>query len=333
MYTNRRHFIRQMGMGMGSLFLPASPFPDKKDGLHFGVIADVHQDIMYDATPRLEAFMQACSDRQLDFIVQMGDFCFPIEKNRPFCNLFNSYTVPKYHVLGNHDMDVSSKAQTRDFWEISANHYSFEHKGIRFLVLDANFLYRDGKYTDYEKGNFYVDGSYTTFVHPDQIDWLAEELDRHRQPTFILSHQGLAHDWYGIKNRLHIQHVVEEANRRAGHTQVLACLNGHNHIDFVRTINDIHYVDINSASYSWLGEAYKNLGRYESKIYETHPAMAYIAPYKDPLFTFIHLHPSGWIEIEGMESNWVGPSPKESGVPSYMFGMEPRPEISYKKLK
>lgn len=50
----------------------------------FAVCADVHQDLICDATDRIKTFVKAAEDEKSDFIIQSGDFCLPFEKNEPF---------------------------------------------------------------------------------------------------------------------------------------------------------------------------------------------------------------------------------------------------------
>jgi len=331
----RRQFLQYVSIGMGTLLLRwKSAFASQGLGstMKIGIVADVHKDIMYDADRRLAGFMEACDAQKPDLILQLGDFCFPIDKNKDFFRLWNDFQGPKLHVLGNHDMDVSNKTRTIEYWEMPHNYYSFDQGGFHFVILDANYLYREGKFLDYDNANFYVDDGYRTFVHPDQIDWLREDLKQTVLPTLIFSHQGLANDFAGVKNRLEIQQVFEQENQRVGYQKVVACFNGHNHIDFHRRINDIHYVNINSMSYKWVGEAYENRTRYEASIYETHPSMAYIIPYEEPLFAFLDIDTAGTLSLTGTRTRWVAPSPEELEIPPTVMGNEPHPHISDRKL-
>ena len=304
-----------------------------QDSFKVGIIADPHKDIVFDADERLAKFMEACDQEKPDLLIQMGDFCFPEAKNKGFLDLFNSFSGPTYHILGNHDMDVSSKSQTLDFWGAEKAYYSFDHKGIHFVVLDANFLYQEGKFIPYEDANFYVDSSLRTFVHPEQIEWLKEDLEKTPHPTLVFSHQSLCHEVWGVKNRLAIQKVMEEENARSGFSKVVACFNGHNHIDFQREINGISYIDINSMAYHWLGSDYENKERFDPAIYESHPSMAYVGPYKDSLYTFLDVDfPTMQIRLSGKNSTWISPSPTEQGVPPRMYGSEFTPVISPRTL-
>ncbi len=255
----RRTFIRNAGLGVGGYLLPDTRLSfipnlstEPKEKLTFGIVADVHHGMLPDAHERLEKFMAATEQREVDFIIQMGDFCHRGEKSKAFLKTWNSFPKPKYHVLGNHDMDLSSKADIMDFWEMPESHYSFETKGIRFIILDANFLYQDGKFVDYNSSNFYVANELRTYINEEQIEWFTSELEASELPTIVLSHQSLWHYQWGVKNRLTIQKQLEKHQQK-----IICCLNGHNHIDFHHHQNGIDYLEINSMSYQWIGNKYK----------------------------------------------------------------------------
>ncbi len=90
-------------------------------------MADPHADLEPDHMERLESFMTEVDERKPDFILQLGDFCFPKKENAAFLNLWNQYTGLKYHVLGNHDMDISSKEVIMDFLGMPSRYYSFDY--------------------------------------------------------------------------------------------------------------------------------------------------------------------------------------------------------------
>ena len=327
---NRRAFLSTSGACAWALVLPIRSTVSQ-ESVTFGLIADAHQDIMHDAEQRLEAFVAASQSKGTDFNIQLGDFCFPIRENRNFLRIWEQYSGPKYHVLGNHDMDKSTKAATRDFWGMTSDYYSFDVGGYHFVVLDANFLNLEGTFVDYAKANFYIDDSHRTWVHPEQIEWLAEDLAGTDLPTVVFSHQGLMHDIWGVKNRTRIQKVLEAANEKAGTQKVLACFNGHNHVDSHRCINGIHYLEMNSLSYQWLGEKYQCFTRYAKEVYETRPVLSKVAPFADPLYAFVTLA-AGQVRIEGRSSQWLGPSPTDLGLPHGFYATPFTPEISDRAL-
>ena len=319
--SNRRSFLQKMLLGSSTLVLPwKANTKHPPNQIKLGIIADPHQDLMHDVESRLEKFMEVAEMRSPDIIIQLGDFCHPKKENNAFLSLWNQFRGPKYHVLGNHDMDTASKTQTMEYWGMPSNYYSFDQNGFHFIILDANYINEGGIYRDYEKSNFYIDAALRTWVHPEQIDWLREDLANTNLPILVFSHQSLVTDLWGIKNRTIIQKLFEETNRQAGFQKVIACFNGHNHIDAFRKINGIYYFDINSMTYQWLGEKYQYDQRYSPDIYEKFPYIKYMAPYDRALFAFVTIS-SGGIEIEGQSGKYVGPSPEDLGLTESVYGI------------
>ncbi|AWV97101.1 metallophosphoesterase family protein [Arcticibacterium luteifluviistationis] len=340
--SSRRYFLKHLGVVTSTLALPIPLTSSIKTNkiitkesspLVFGIVADVHADLIPDKMERLEKFINEAISKDVDFIVQLGDFCFPKKENLDFLNLWNKFKKPKYHLLGNHDMDVSSKQETMDFWGMNQKYYSFDAKDIHFVVLDPNHLYYDNQYTEYDNANFYVNANWRTYVPPEQIEWLVNDLRSTKLHTVILSHQSLINPMGGIKNRIEIQELLEKENLRAGFQKVMACLNGHDHIDFQRTLNDIHYLEINSMSYQWLGEKYSNKTRYPAELYEKYQHLDKIGTYKDSLFAFMEIDlKHSQINVEGVQSEWISPSPDELNVPKQVYGMQNSAEISNRVL-
>ena len=85
----RRKFINYLGKGATSLLLPSTLLSfkpsisstDNSEKLTFGIVSDVHKDLMPDAGERLETFITKATERQVDFIIQLGDFCMADSKN------------------------------------------------------------------------------------------------------------------------------------------------------------------------------------------------------------------------------------------------------------
>lgn len=298
-------------------FEPSSVLKSGADILRFGIISDVHKDLMPDANERLQKFIEKASKENVDFIIQLGDFCMGDSKNKDFLSIWESFKGSKYHVLGNHDMDKNSKQEMLDFWGMTKTHYSFDRHGIHFIVLDANFLYQDGKFRDYNKANFYVDSSLRTYINDEQIEWFKSEIEETKLPTIVFSHQSLWHYQWGVRNRLAIQQILESNSEK-----IICCMNGHNHIDFHRHQNGIDYIEINSMSYQWMDDKYRTTEHFPKEFYEKYGSLPNIAPYKDPLFAFATLDPAGSLLIEGVKSEWVHPSPSDMGMPSGIYGQE-----------
>lgn len=326
---DRRQFIKAGGLGVAGIWLPHTNLDFVPGLLHpdegllsFGILADAHHGMLPDTGQRLEKFINDAIERDVDFIIQLGDFCHKEERSKPFLKIWNEFKKPKYHVLGNHDMDLTSKAGIMDFWEMEKAYYSFDFKGIKFIVLDANFLYRDGQFIDYDNANFYVANELRTYINEEQIQWFAATLETSKLPTIVISHQSLWHYQGGVKNRLALQKHMEKFKDK-----IICCLNGHNHIDFHHRQNGIDYLEINSMSYQWLGDKYK-ASRYPEALLKDYKWLDHVAPYKDPLYAFATIDPKGVMKIEGVKSEWMPPSPEEMGVPKQVYGNEYSPVIS-----
>jgi len=129
---NRRDFIRGLSIAGTAIMFPLhlnANGSKKGRSLKFGLCADVHKDIMHDADLRMKTFIDEASEKDLDFIIQLGDFCRPYEYNLEFMSIWNSYPGKKYHVLGNHDMDGGfTREQVVEYWNIPGRYYSFDSK-------------------------------------------------------------------------------------------------------------------------------------------------------------------------------------------------------------
>lgn len=311
----RRRFLTRLSAAALSLPLPALAAAGGRGRVRLGMISDIHHDVMHDGPRRLGAFLDAMRAAQPDFIVQLGDFCQPTAANQAFLGLWNSYEGPRYHVLGNHDMDGGfSREQTVAWYGMPGRHYGFDHGGVRFLVLDGN-----------DPGGPGV--GYPRFIGEDQKAWLDKELDSTRRPVVVLIHQPLDHD-LGVANRDQIRALLEK-DRGPEHAGVAAVFGGHCHQDYVTRLGGIAHIQINSASYVWLpGHARRRV--YDAETHTQHPHLDHVAPYRDPLWTLVTLDlEAGTLSLEGRASAWVGPDPWERGAPEQEYPRDRnRPRIS-----
>jgi predicted phosphodiesterase len=322
----RRKFIRNMTLGSSILILPASLKASSmahgsERRVKFGVISDVHNDVMHDGEYRLRTFLDDARKRELDFIIQLGDFCEPREENAVFMEIWDSYPGSKYHVLGNHDLDFGDGSTTRDvmkkFYKLENTYYSYDVSGFHFIVLDGN---------EKDPGN---KSGYPRYIGEKQRKWLKEDLEKTELPVIVFSHQALGFlKESGITNDAEIRSIFEMENKRVGSKKVLSCINGHTHLDQNQEINGIQYIQINSASYMWLGGDFILEGRYSKSLDKHYPYIRYTAPYKDPVFAFIEINETDII-VEGRLSDFVGPHPSDMG---YKVHDNPTPSITNKKI-
>lgn len=318
--NKRRDFIKLSTLAGAGMVLPLNVLALESDkSVTFGLIADVHKDVMHDADERLQDFINAANKRELDYIIQLGDFCRPYDYNKSFLDVWNSYQGEKYHVIGNHDMDGGFKrSQAMEYWGMESNYYSFNKKGFHFVVLDGN------------DPNPKPWSGYNRYIAEEQLRWLKDDLEQTNLPTVIFSHQSLEFEDEGVDNMVQVRALLEVINMKAGFQKVLCCISGHSHTDFATKINDIYYVQINSASYYWVGEKYKKV-RYSAAIDEKYPWIKYTYPYKESLYTFIKIKDNKII-IEPRETTFVGPGPKEMNGPHTPENCPIVPKISKHKF-
>ena len=301
----RRQFIKQSALIGGAAILPWTPtFASKgREQLEVGLIADLHQDIMHDGEKRLEAFIQEAAEKNSDFIIQMGDFCIPRIENEGLMRIWTAFEKPSYHILGNHDTDLGySKKQVMEFWGLKERYYSFDAHGYHFVVLDGN------------DENPKPWSGYHRFIGREQQEWLKSDLAKTKLSTFVFSHQTLENEVGGVANFKEIRQILESANKEAGESKVVASFSGHHHTDYMTNIHGIYYIQINSASYRWVGEKYMRI-RYSKEIDDKYHHIKRTIPYKDPLYTFLEIDPTGQLRLQARSTEFVGPGPKELGMP------------------
>jgi calcineurin-like phosphoesterase family protein len=287
--------------------------------VRFGICTDVHKDIMHDSDARLTEFIMEASKLKPDFIIELGDFCRPYDYNLDFLKIWNNFPGAKYHVIGNHEMDGGfTREQVTTFFNSPSRYYSYDKNSFHFIVLDGNDL---NPSPDKASG-------YARYIGSEQKKWLAADLKSTKLPVIIFSHQSLESE--GIENRQEIRTILEDENSSAGFTKIIACFSGHHHTDYATKINGINYIQINSMSYSWVGEKYGTI-RYSKEIDSKFPWIKFTIPYKDPLYAFVEINDKAII-IKGRKSSFIGPGPDELGIPERPENDKITPVISSRKI-
>ena len=287
--------------------------------VEIGIVADVHQDIIHDGVSRISFFIDAMEKRKPDFIIQLGDFSLPRKQNQPFIDKWNSFNGPKYHVLGNHDMKDFGfkKEETMKWWKMKKRYYSFDYNNFHFVVLDGN------------DNNTKPWNGYVRCIGQEQKIWLKKDLKKTLKPTILFSHQSLEARG-GISNREEIRNILEKYTNKNGYPKVVACLSGHHHTDYAKSINKIPYVQINSMSYKWVGEKFQ-YKRFSQQIEEAFPNISKTCPYKEPLYTVITLDTEQeMLHLEGKKTSFIAPNPSDLKIPN---AEKMNPIISERNLK
>ncbi|SEJ38426.1 Calcineurin-like phosphoesterase [Dyadobacter sp. SG02] len=295
----RRLFLRAATLSPVSLAGIGS-FVKPKELIRFGICTDLHYDLIPDGAERLTAFVDAMNRQKADFIIQLGDFCVPKPVNQPILDVWNKFSGPKYHVIGNHETDGGfTHAQVIDFWKARGAYYSFDANEYHFVVLNGNEKNPDGT----QKG-------YPRYIGAAQREWLAQDLAKTKLPVIVFCHQGLDNDVAGIEQALAIRRIFEKANEQAGHLKVRIVFSGHHHQDYLNEINGIQYVQINSMSYFWAGEK-RNTTQYSDDLVKKYGHLSSMLRYKDPLWATVTIFSDGRIEIGGTRSDFLDMSPSD----------------------
>lgn len=301
---------------------PSTGDKSRKTKLRVGLFADIHLDVMPDGERRLRSFMDEMNLVNPDFIIQLGDFCSPHDKNIPYVDLFNSFAGPSFHVIGNHDTDYGfSHQQVVDFWKSKGIFYSFDLKGYHFVVLNGN---------DRPEGDT---SRWPSHIGKVQLEWLEKDLAYTKLPVVVFCHQGLDVNVSGaLEYSSRVRTIFERANLAAGYQKVQVVFSGHHHQDYHNVINSINYVQINSMSYYWMGSQYRQ-HRYPAEIDKLFPLVKDTAPYKDPIWAILTIYTNGEFQITGRRTEFLSPSPREMGMSEFEKVYPVVPVISDRKFR
>ncbi len=250
---NRRQFI-QTGTWLvgGALLSPLIQSCTIKP-ISFGWVTDIHYALakvkwdryFFESKEKLSEAILLYNQLKPDFIIETGDFkdenaepdkAKTMQYLKEIEAVYANFKGPRYHVLGNHDLDSLSKQEFQGMVNntgipAAQTWYAFVRRGWRFIVLDACFRADE---VPYDNSNF---NWYDTAVSQIQLEWLQNELSESRQPICIFVHQPVdgEGDIY-VNNAVQVRQVLEKSNK------VLAVFQGHKHEGAYQMINGIHYI-------------------------------------------------------------------------------------------
>lgn len=259
---SRCKFLKASGLVVAGLSAGA-PFvrADGTEGnanLRFGIVTDTHYAVAPsrgtryygESMDKMDECVALMNDQKVDFLIELGDLKdqgtpaseeSTLEYLKSIEAVFGKFKGPRYHVLGNHDMDSLSKEQFLDHVVNTgiakeSSYYSFDSKGVHFIVLDANYISNGA---DYDHGNFHWKD---TNIPDQELDWLRKDLAATSKPVITFVHQQLdaADKIHSVKNAEEVRRVLEESGK------VLAVFQGHNHPGAYSHIEGIHYYTLKS---------------------------------------------------------------------------------------
>ncbi len=253
--VTRRHFLKASGWVVAGFSASTSPVPAAGNGgntrMSFGIVTDAHYAdrpgrgrVYNESLAKMTECVKLMNDKNVDFLIELGDFK---DQGKPATEksslayltaiekVFAQFKGPRYHVLGNHDMDSISKQQFQDRVENTgiakdATYYSYDRKGIHFVVLDACFNKKGEAYTP---GNF---GWRDTWIPAGERQWLKKDLASTDKPVIVFVHQLLC----GTGNP-YVNNAAEVREVLQNNKNVLGVFNGHHHGGKYMRIEGIHY--------------------------------------------------------------------------------------------
>ncbi len=236
--------------------------------IHFGVFTDVHYcDCEPDtelnryyrkASEKLEACISHFNrNRQLDFIVGMGDF---IDRNLESFDIVNGIlrksNKKTYLIAGNHDLEVSKQNLHKVYDNLGLkkqSYFSLEKSGWQFLFPDGNeitfnsnnqeVVHEAEKLTQRliaeSKPNF---GSFNGGIGENQLNWLDDKLSyagKNHLNTIVICHFPLLPlNRYSLWNSEDVLSVLKK------YPGLKVWLNGHAHEGNYDFQNNIHFLTL-----------------------------------------------------------------------------------------
>lgn len=283
--------------------------------MKFLMFADLHYGprVFYPATvDTVRFFQKRAVEEGCDFILHAGDLCHGPSRVPELMAVCDSSPVPFYHCLGNHDTDGTPLEDTLNYYHMPDGHYYFDCKGYRFIILDPNYCYVNGKYIHYDMGNYFQWPGNRDHTPPEQLQWLETTVDESPYPCILVSHDSYEREKGGARQFREVQEIIRKANAKQ-HGKVLMVMNGHYHRDNLRILDNVLHWDINSVSYDWIGEEKHKC--FPQELCDQFACVANCIIYNDPLYAIVTIEGST-ITIEGTESSMFMDVTRESlGLP------------------
>ncbi len=148
-------------------------------------------------------------------------------------SLINSYGIPTYHCMGNHDNEIVGGGEFEEISGFSVAPTTFEDGEVRLIFLDASYT-PDG--TPYGRGD--IDWT-KSFVPRCELEWLEKQLDTDKRKVVFI-HQN-------IDPSVESHHIVsnaDEINAILARHNVSHVYQGHYHYGAKNIINGIPYTTL-----------------------------------------------------------------------------------------
>lgn len=268
---SRRQFLSFLGSAaaMAALDTPSALAAPKSESFEFLFVTDAHLQPELGAAQGTGMAFKKARAAKVDFALQGGDHVFDsmnVSKERALA-LFDLYGKTEqdlgmkvYHTCGNHDcFGIASKGATPQGDQLYGKkmfeehfgklNYSFDHKGVHFLVLDSVQPHAD-------------ESGYTGHIDDAQLAWISDDLAKlpAGTPVIVSTHIPLvtAFDAY-------VKLAADHRSGRGGNSidnseqviaifdkyNVIGVLQGHTHIWETVTYHGVPYTTGGAVSGNW----------------------------------------------------------------------------------
>ncbi len=218
---------------------------DEKPALRIGLLTDMHH---ADKAPlgtrhyreTLNKLAEAATQfatAKPNFIVELGDLIdaadspevelkYLEEVNKHFAAI----CTDRHYVLGNHCVDMLTKAEFLGKVGQGESYYSFDRNGLHFVVLDMCFRSDEVPYG--RKNSKWDDAN----VPKAELEWLRADLQKASGKTIVFAHQRLdGENQHCAKNAAEVRRVLIDSKK------VAVVLQGHSHQNDYKEIDGIHF--------------------------------------------------------------------------------------------
>jgi Icc protein len=231
--------------------------------LKFALVTDIHHgpDIGKKMGTKagflMQSFIKAAQKFDAEFIIDLGDRITSAksdtdalarkivdkERLRRISAYYNQIAVPKYYVMGNHDVRNLTRDENAEILGKPATSYTIEHNNYRFVIWNPTVTTE----------------RYQPFVLQDsELNWLKSAVNQSNKPIILFSHVPLDDTPKDLDKSLiapprsiprfyydqskQVREILENSGK------VAACFAGHLHTERLNTINGIHYITQQSLS-------------------------------------------------------------------------------------
>jgi len=214
------------------------------ENIKFVQIADSHLSVNSEFSAKVlkSAIADINKQQDISFVVFTGDnINNPKEENlQEFVKIVSKLKVPYYIALGNHDVYKSNGLSKVKYYEIFREknilfpqrkpNYKFAKKGFVFLIADGAKEIIPGSVGYYRK---------------DTLNWINKELDDNKKKAVVIFQHFPVEYPEGVEAslRTHKTYKVEEYQSILDkHTNVLAVISGHFHVNSENMKNGVYHI-------------------------------------------------------------------------------------------